>query len=98
MTGHAATGEATPGIDVPAFEWLREATVLLARLSATQGPAIEQASQWSAETIAAGGLVHLFGTGHSRIPVEEMFPRYGSYPGFNPMVELSMTFHNQIVG
>ena len=28
------------------------------------------------------GLVHLFGTGHSRIPVEEMFPRYGSYPGF----------------
>jgi len=42
--------------------------------------------------------VHLFGTGHSRIPVEEMFPRYGSYPGFNPMVELSMTFHTQVVG
>jgi uncharacterized phosphosugar-binding protein len=51
-----------------------------------------------AEAIAAGGLVHLFGTGHSRIPVEEMFPRYGSYPGFNPMVELSMTFHTQVVG
>ena len=47
---------------------------------------------------AADGLVHLFGTGHSRIPVEEMFPRYGSYPGFNPMVELSMTFHTQVVG
>jgi uncharacterized phosphosugar-binding protein len=27
-----------------------------------------------------------------------MFPRYGSYPGFNPMVELSMTFHTQVVG
>ena len=46
----------------------------------------------------ADGLVHLFGTGHSRIPVEEMFPRYGSYPGFNPIVELSMTFHTQVVG
>ena len=45
-----------------------------------------------------GGLVHLFGTGHSRIPVEEMFPRYGSYPGFHPIVELSMTFHTQVVG
>ena len=42
--------------------------------------------------------MHCFGTGHSRIPVEEMFPRYGSYPGFNPIVELSMTFHTQVVG
>ena len=31
-------------------------------------------------------------------PVEEMFPRYGSYPGFHPIVELSMTFHTQVVG
>ena len=42
--------------------------------------------------------MHLFGTGHSRIPVEEMFPRYGSFPGFNPIVELSMTYHTQVVG
>jgi uncharacterized phosphosugar-binding protein len=27
-----------------------------------------------------------------------MFPRYGSYPGFNPIVELSKTFHTQVVG
>ena len=87
-----------PVTSVPALEWLHEATALLARLEATQADAIEQASQWCAETIAAGGLVHCFGTGHSRIPVEELFPRYGSYPGFNPMVELSMTFHTQVVG
>jgi uncharacterized phosphosugar-binding protein len=78
--------------------WLTAAVGLLERLEATQAEAIEQASQWCAEAIAADGLVHLFGTGHSRIPVEEMFPRYGSYPGFNPMVELSMTFHTQVVG
>ena len=66
--------------------------------AATQADAIETASQWCADAIAADGLVHLFGTGHSRIPVEEMFPRYGSYPGFNPIVELSMTFHTQVVG
>ena len=63
-----------------------------------QGEAIEQASRLCAEAIAGGGLVHLFGTGHSRIPVEEMFPRYGSFPGFHPMVELSMTFHTEVVG
>jgi uncharacterized phosphosugar-binding protein len=78
--------------------WLAAAEVLLDRLAATQGGAIEEAAGWCAEAIAAGGLVYLFGTGHSRIPVEEMFPRYGSYPGFNPIVELSMTFHTQVVG
>jgi uncharacterized phosphosugar-binding protein len=30
--------------------------------------------------------------------VEEMWPRYGSFPGFNPIVELSLTFHTQVVG
>jgi uncharacterized phosphosugar-binding protein len=78
--------------------WMAEAGHLLERIQTTQSEAIEQASQWCAEAIGAGGLVHLFGTGHSRIPVEEMFPRYGSYPGFNPIVELSMTFHTQVVG
>ena len=43
-------------------------------------------------------MVHLFGSGHSRIFVEEMWPRYGSFPGFNPIVELSLTFHNPVVG
>ena len=27
-----------------------------------------------------------------------MWPRYGSFPGFNPIVELSLTFHNPVVG
>jgi uncharacterized phosphosugar-binding protein len=63
-----------------------------------QGDEIERAARVCAGAIEADGLVHLFGTGHSRIPVEEMFPRYGSYPGFHPIVELSMTFHTQVVG
>lgn len=78
--------------------WIDMARDLLDTLAETQAGAIERASQWCADAIAEGGLVHLFGTGHSRIPVEEMFPRYGSYPGFNPIVELSMTFHTQVVG
>jgi uncharacterized phosphosugar-binding protein len=78
--------------------WIAAAGDVLRRIAETQAGAIETASAWCAEAIAADGLVHLFGTGHSRIPVEEMFPRYGSYPGFNPIVELSMTFHTQVVG
>jgi uncharacterized phosphosugar-binding protein len=82
----------------PVLSWLDHARPILDRLASTQADAMETASGWCADAIAADGLVHLFGTGHSRIPVEEMFPRYGSYPGFNPMVELSMTFHTQVVG
>jgi uncharacterized phosphosugar-binding protein len=78
--------------------WIDAGIEILEKIKRTQSDAIEQASQICSEAIGAGGLVHLFGTGHSRIPVEEMFPRYGSYPGFHPIVELSMTFHTQVVG
>lgn len=85
-------------VSTAATAWFGEATRLLGRLAASQAEVIERASDWCAEAIGSGGLVHLFGTGHSRIPVEEMFPRYGSYPGWNPIAELSMTFHTQVVG
>src|SRR6478672_5400737 len=59
---------------------------------------LERAGGVFARSILAGRMVHVFGSGHSRIMVEEMWPRYGSFPGFNPIVELSLTFHNAVVG
>jgi len=78
--------------------WLAEARGVLDRIENTQLDAIEAAADIAADAIGGGGVVHTFGTGHSRIPVEEMFPRYGSYPGWHPLVELSMTFHTEIAG
>src|SRR4051794_22216324 len=63
-----------------------------------QTAAIGQAADWFSQTILAGRMVHVFGSGHSRIMAEEMWPRYGSFPGFNPIVELSLTYHNAVVG
>src|SRR5438067_3209507 len=82
----------------PDSDWIEAGIAVLEKIRDSQSTAIQQASEVCAEAIGAGGFVHLFGTGHSRIPVEEMFPRYGSYPGFHPIVELSMTFHTQVVG
>ncbi|WP_299532956.1 SIS domain-containing protein [Ulvibacterium sp.] len=59
---------------------------------------IKEVAQLFAKSILDGRMVHLFGSGHSRIMVEEMWPRYGSFPGFNPIVELSLSFHNLVVG
>jgi uncharacterized phosphosugar-binding protein len=63
-----------------------------------QMPTIAAVADVFAKTILAGRMVHIFASGHSRIMVEEMWPRYGSFPGFNPIVELSLTFHNLVVG
>ena len=82
----------------PALEYLDAAQAIIARIRETQMPAIGAAAEICADSIAADGLVHLFGTGHSRIPVEEIFPRHGSFPGFHPIVELSLTYHTQVVG
>ncbi|MBM3441592.1 MAG: sugar isomerase domain-containing protein [Bacteroidetes bacterium] len=65
---------------------------------ALQEAAICEAASLFHRTILAGRMVHLFGSGHSRIMVEEMWPRYGSFPGFNPIVELAVSFHNLVVG
>ena len=81
----------------PAATYLQRSRALVDAVSA-QLPAIGTAADWFAATILTGRMVHVFGSGHSRIMVEEMWPRYGSFPGFNPIVELSLSFHNLVVG
>lgn len=70
----------------------------LQKLKETQMDAILDASRICAERIASGGLVFLFGCGHSRMLVEEMTPRQGCYVGFFPLVEQSISNHAAIVG
>jgi len=83
-----------PGVTVAYLEKCRG---LIDRVAA-QEAVIRRVADRFAATILAGRMVHLFGSGHSRILVEEMWPRYGSFPGFNPIVELSLSFHNLVVG
>lgn len=78
-------------------QYLQQTQAMLTTIG-QQTEAIQQAAHWFSKTILAGRMVHLFGSGHSRIMVEEMWPRYGSFPGFNPIVELSLSFHNLVVG
>lgn len=79
------------------LEYIEKSRAICKRVQ-EQENAITKASEWFAASILAGRMVHVFGSGHSRMMVEEMWPRYGSFPGFNPIVELSLTFHNLVVG
>lgn len=83
--------------DSPMQDYLLACEKMVSTIRAQQDE-IELAADWFSESIVKGRLVHLFGAGHSRIMVEEMWPRYGSFPGFHPIVELSLTFHNQVTG
>lgn len=78
-------------------QYIQSAQAITATVAA-QESAIQKAASWFADTILSGRMVHVFGSGHSRIMTEEMWPRYGSFPGFNPIVELSLTYHNNVVG
>lgn len=82
----------------PGLHYLAQAQAILTKIQDTQMAAIGQAADICAHTIANEGLVYLFATGHSRMFIEEMYPRHGSFPGFFPLVELSLTFHNLVVG
>lgn len=82
----------------PAERYIDAVQTLVERIRTHETESIREAAELCAQSILKGRLVHLFGGGHSRIPVEEIFPRYGSFPGFHPIVELSMTYHNNVVG
>jgi uncharacterized phosphosugar-binding protein len=82
----------------PAETYLRLSHEILTRIERSQMETVQRVAQMCADCIADDGLVHLFGSGHSRMAVEEVFPRYGSFPGFHPIVELSLTYHNAVVG
>src|ERR1051326_3078103 len=81
----------------PANDYLSQCRRLLESVAA-QDKSIQTAADWFSQSILAGRMVHVFGSGHSRIMVEEMWPRYGSFPGLNPIVGLSLSFHNLVVG
>lgn len=75
-----------------------QALALLQQLRRTQADVIQRAGELCAERIAQGGLVFLFGNGHSRMMCEEMTPRQGCYAGFVALVELALSNHASIIG
>ena len=81
-----------------ALTYFEKTAALLDALKKTQLPAIEQAAELFADRISKGGLVFLFGNGHSRMMCEEMTPRQGCFPGFVALVELALSTHASIVG
>ena len=79
-----------------AEQYQKEIARVTERIWSTQLDNIRKAAAMMAESVAKGGLVHLFGSGHSVLPVQDVFPRYGSYPVFHPLMDARLMWQNVI--
>jgi uncharacterized phosphosugar-binding protein len=80
-----------------AERYFAEAQKVYNLIRTTQAENIRKAAQLGVDSISQGGLVHLFGSGHSVIPVMDTFPRYGSFAGFHPLMD-SRLMWTQVLG
>jgi len=71
-------------------------TGVLARIRETQIEKLHEAGERMAASIAAGGRVYVFGSGHSVIPVQDIYPRYGTFIGFYPLYDPRLMWFNVI--
>ena len=77
--------------------YLTEINKLIEKIHNSQAETIQKAGKVMASSIAANRAVHAFGSGHSVISVMDLFPRYGSYVGFHPIMDPRLMWSN-IVG
>lgn len=74
-------------------EYFNSAREVLERIMSTQIGNIDRAADIVTETIRKDGLVHVFGSGHSHMLVEEMYSRAGGLVPVKPMLETNLMLH-----
>ncbi len=79
-----------------AKKYYEHITEVLGAIHQREQSKLEQAGELLAGAIAGGKRVYLFGSGHSVIPVMDVFPRYGSFVGFFPLYDPRLMWHNVV--
>lgn len=79
-----------------AENYLTRIEEIISKIRKTQMRKIEEAAEIFSGSIRAAGRVYLFGSGHSVIPVLDIFPRYGSFVGFQPIYDPRLMWFNVV--
>jgi len=74
--------------------YLSKITEIIEEMGKESLPAIQLAAGLMADSIAAGRAVYYFGSGHSVIPALDVFPRYGSFIGLQPIHDTRLMWSN----
>jgi len=76
-----------------AFEpYIEAARQALDRLTRDESASIRTAAATVADALDAGGVLHVFGAGHSHLLAEEAFYRAGGLAAINPILDLRLMF------
>lgn len=78
------------------LEYLGRITDVISKIRETQKDPIERAAAAFAKSMTSCGRVYMFGSGHSVIPVLDIFPRYGSFVGFYPIYDPRLMWSNVV--
>jgi uncharacterized phosphosugar-binding protein len=92
----AAPPEPAASLAQPVVRFLATARRGLDELETREAANLAQASAWMAEAIEGGGLVRIFGTGHSRLLAEEIFFRAGGLAPTDAILEDSVSGYHDV--
>jgi uncharacterized phosphosugar-binding protein len=67
--------------------YLDAARATLGEVAASQGEPLEAAARLVADSVAAGGVLHVFGAGHSQLVALDAYLRAGGLACVNPIVD-----------
>ncbi len=77
--------------------YLTFAQELIDKVSSNQSKTISKAIKFFSEALAAGKMIHTFGTGHSHLLAEEIFYRAGGLAAVYPILDERIMLHKEVV-
>src|SRR5512139_3718841 len=78
------------------FEYLSRIQSIIETIKKKELKNIQAAGRIMARSVERGGRIYAYGTGHSVIPVLDLYPRYGSFVGFYPLYDPRLMWFNVI--
>jgi uncharacterized phosphosugar-binding protein len=76
-----------------AHRYLQVATALIERLETHEWTHIDRAAELMTESMAQGGTIHAFGSGHSHMFAEELYYRAGGFVRIEPILFEGLMLH-----
>lgn len=80
------------------LNYMEKMNSIMQAIDETQAENIKAAAKLCADAIGSGKMAHLFGSGHSVLPIQDMFPRYGGVVGWHPLMDPRLMWNNVIRG
>ena len=80
------------------LKYMERMMEIMKAIEETQADNIKAAAKLCADAIGSGKMAHLFGSGHSVLPIQDMFPRYGGVVGWHPLMDPRLMWNNVIRG